>query len=455
MFDKQSHKKAGNQESQQPEVQASIEAMPQAFYGGSDPVIYHSEGKLKHEPVSGPSKKERQLIAKKEEEKQTTRRGTMPAPASAKPSIAPRQQFQQPANPQEFRQPHESKSWLWLLIIGMLLLVGIAGGGWYWLQQGGTKEAEPKEAPFIEPPPLVEEPVEPRVVVPPPVVEPEPLLVFDQDTLLIPALLPINSADVDQDGLTDAEEEFFSSDPGNRDSDQDGYLDGLEVRNLYSPQGFAPIKIIDSGFVREYTNPRWNYRLYYPVAWELDAVDAQQRQVLISTITADYVDVQVFDKRPGETITTWFARVVRGMRFQELREEQTRFKQTVLVRPDFGVAFFDSPGRVYALVYRPGTGNAISYPHIAEMIIQSFRPTSDVVELPEQAVLPVAPIAEPAADGASAEDSFEAQQPSTEDAQGEALQEPSQAEGDQIEGPQAQEEPQANSVNSSQEELPF
>lgn len=43
--------------------------------------------------------------------------------------------------------------------------------------------------------------------------------------------------DTDQDGLTDARESTIGTDPANPDSDGDGYADGEEVKN-----GFSPLK---------------------------------------------------------------------------------------------------------------------------------------------------------------------------------------------------------------------
>ncbi|MCX6763642.1 MAG: hypothetical protein NTZ97_02820 [Candidatus Moranbacteria bacterium] len=46
--------------------------------------------------------------------------------------------------------------------------------------------------------------------------------------------------DSDQDGLTDAEEKSYGTDPQNRDTDGDGYSDGVEVRSGYNPLKPAP-----------------------------------------------------------------------------------------------------------------------------------------------------------------------------------------------------------------------
>jgi hypothetical protein len=46
--------------------------------------------------------------------------------------------------------------------------------------------------------------------------------------------------DPDQDGLTTAEERLYGTNPANRDSDDDGYSDGVEVRGGYDPLKKAP-----------------------------------------------------------------------------------------------------------------------------------------------------------------------------------------------------------------------
>jgi hypothetical protein len=46
--------------------------------------------------------------------------------------------------------------------------------------------------------------------------------------------------DPDQDGLTTAEERLYGTDPSNKDTDGDGYTDGVEVRGGYNPLKKAP-----------------------------------------------------------------------------------------------------------------------------------------------------------------------------------------------------------------------
>lgn len=53
----------------------------------------------------------------------------------------------------------------------------------------------------------------------------------------------MSQADADQDGLTDELEVAFGSDPTKSDSDGDGYPDGLEIKKGYNPIDPRPLKL--------------------------------------------------------------------------------------------------------------------------------------------------------------------------------------------------------------------
>lgn len=383
MFDKK-EKKA--EEEKDDDVKASVHSIPAAFYGGKDPNIYQAS----MDPVAKDTKKEEEKLEEKEKEikKEALRKSTM-APAVVKPPLEKKhmQQIQQPNS--QLQRPKEKKTWLWILIIGMIVIVGLAVAAWFVLKED-AKPAVVPAAPVIEKPePPAPEPPAPVVTLPDPIVEPP---ASEQDELIVESFLTINRADIDNDGLTDEEEEFFTTDPGIADSDQDGYIDGLEVSNLYSPQGFAPTKLIDSGLVREFQSIPWGYRMYYPATWVVDEVDVDERQVLVSTITGDFVEITVFDKLVGEELTDWFGRVVQGQRFDQLRKNTTRFSVEGYLRNDLALAFIEDDLYVYAIVYRAGVGKSIVYPHVLEMIYQSFRPDNASGVLEEQVVLPTPPV---------------------------------------------------------------
>ncbi|MEK7644401.1 MAG: PsbP-related protein [Patescibacteria group bacterium] len=204
-----------------------------------------------------------------------------------------------------------------------------------------------------------------------------------------PPEILIDSPDFDSDSVTDSEEEVFGTDMSLWDTDSDGYYDGQEIYNLYNPKGFAPVKLIDSGLVREYVSPIWKYRLYYPAKWQVGAVDNEGRQVLFSDATGDYIEVRIINKKPEEDFATWFGAHVKGQRFDGLLQLQNRFETDVWKRNDDLTAYIPGANWTAVLIFHPLTNSPIKSRHIMQTAVQSFRVGATAVQIPLQPVLPV------------------------------------------------------------------
>jgi plastocyanin len=153
----------------------------------------------------------------------------------------------------------------------------------------------------------------------------------------------------------------------------------------------APKRLIESGYIREYVSGKWGYRLYYPTVWQIDTVDNTSGQVLVSTITGDFIDVQVFETA-GDSFATWFAAHAEKQIFSSLEKKTNRFDIEGYVRRDGLVAYIPTKDRVYVMIYHPGVENIVYYPYVMNMMFQSFRITTEPVEMPEQTILPEPPI---------------------------------------------------------------
>lgn len=346
----------------------SVETIPAAFYGGNDPVIYQDP-----EPV--PQRK--------------------PAPPAAVPPRTP-----PPSAPPagQISHPAQTNHKKIFIIVGIVLVVfAVAGSAWFYLSAPAPVEPvaqAPVPPSFSEPAPteLQPEPVQITTSTPEEIpATPSALTLIPLD---FPTILLADNIDDDTDSLTDSEEEIFGTDTGVWDSDQDGYYDGQEVYNLYNPKGFAPVKIIDSGLVREYVNPTWQYRVYYPANWEIGSVDTRSDQVLISSIGGDYVEIRAVEKMAGETFSEWFTRVASQQFITDLQQSKNRFEESVSIRKDSLVAYSDQEKVVYVLLYHPNSDGPVNYRHIIQMMIQSFRPSKTSVVLPEQAIVPKPPQSE-------------------------------------------------------------
>ncbi len=183
----------------------------------------------------------------------------------------------------------------------------------------------------------------------------------------------IDTTDFDADGLTDAEEEVFGTDPSVFDTDKDEYYDGQEVGNLYNPKGLAPVRIIDSGLVREYVAPADAYRLYYPVPWTVGTIDPAGNTILITAANGDYIEVRQYPKNSGEDFGTWFGRAATSERITDLESGVNRFKISYLRRKDDLSAYVDMPNSVLVLIYHPATNSPINFRHIFRMMLESLR----------------------------------------------------------------------------------
>ncbi|PLX26443.1 hypothetical protein C0581_04530 [Candidatus Parcubacteria bacterium] len=345
------------------ELSVKIQTIPDVFYGGKDPEIYHTR-----DLGESVKKDEKKVLPKKKA-------------------------------PQKKTQTKSKKK---IIIISSVSFVVVVGAiSWYYIAQYNSAKRQlenpPEETPVVEEIPTVPDVVEiPEVVTSttevvtsteeiPEIVTSSPAL--ESVFLEFPPLLLLDTTDLDGDGLTDIEEELFDTDSGTWDSDSDGYFDGQEIFNLYNPRGFAPVKLIDSGLVQEYINPL-GYRVYYPLAWQTGDVDPKERQVLFSAISGDYVEIRAVEKKPRQTFVQWFGQNAEGQFFNDLKGFTNRFEQEGWYRRDSLVAYFEGDNYVYVILYHPKDRAPVAYRHVVQMMYQGFRVQKTNIELPDQELFP-------------------------------------------------------------------
>ena len=191
--------------------------------------------------------------------------------------------------------------------------------------------------------------------------------------LEFPSALLGESADLDKDDITDMAEELFGTDPSKPDSDEDGYNDGHEVFYLYNPAGKEPMKLVDSGYVKEYANPVFGYRTYYPTGWAVGSVDGESRDVLFSTITGENIEIRTFDLALNETFADWFAKWASNENYGDLLDFESRFFSAGKSRKDGLVYYFIDQNRVYVLAYHTTDSNTVNYRSAMLLLARSFQ----------------------------------------------------------------------------------
>ncbi|MSU75826.1 MAG: hypothetical protein EXS55_04925 [Candidatus Magasanikbacteria bacterium] len=275
------------------------------------------------------------------------------------------------------------------MIFVAIFIVGVAGASVYFWKIARPRPPALVVAPVVAP---ISEPVAPppaEPIVPVAEVTSTPPLVSKSlggGDLELPSLFIPDSADSDTDGLSDVEEELYKTNPAVLDSDGDKYTDSHEVFNLYNPAGQEPEKIIDSGMVKDFHNPTFGYDMYYPASWALGIVDQTDRDVLVSTITGENIEIRVVDKILGQSFADWFGDWAPREQFSDLIPFTSRFKESGWRRSDYLVYYFDDGARVFVIAYHTTTENVVNYRTVIKMLARSFRLNGNTAIIPTRPV---------------------------------------------------------------------
>ncbi|MDD5110816.1 MAG: hypothetical protein PHI63_06435 [Patescibacteria group bacterium] len=106
-----------------------------------------------------------------------------------------------------------------------------------------------------------------------------------------PSATPSGAIDEDNDGLTLNEERLYGTSPTNPDSDGDGYQDGAEVRNGYSPRVAGKTLVDDGQFQTESWALPYGFSLSFPSGWAVQ-----------QSLEGDVASLEI-DSRLGERFT--------------------------------------------------------------------------------------------------------------------------------------------------------
>lgn len=153
-----------------------------------------------------------------------------------------------------------------VLIIVVGLLVAVALWMWKFGPSAGGPAATPTPEASVTPA-TVPTPVAP-LPTPSPTPETAPIPTPTPEPSPSPAASPSaeGASDADADGLTFNEERLYGTDPAQGDSDGDGFLDGAEVANGYSPRDAAGKRLLDDGSFTA-VESSMGFRLASPASW--------------------------------------------------------------------------------------------------------------------------------------------------------------------------------------------
>ncbi len=117
---------------------------------------------------------------------------------------------------------------------------------------------------------------------------------------------PPGGLDTDSDGLTDAEEAQYGTNPQKPDTDGDRFLDGNEVFHLYNPAATAPGKLLESGLVRSQSSPS-GWVMYVPATWTSTPDETDTSRLTLQSGRGERFAVSVESNPSTQELGPWVA----------------------------------------------------------------------------------------------------------------------------------------------------
>ena len=206
----------------------------------------------------------------------------------------------------------------------------------------------------------------------------------EEKSLFVKMTLP-SGPDSDKDGLTDEEERVYQSNINNSDTDQDSYPDGLEIINLYSPLSGPGARLSVSGLINTYTNPVYNYNIFYPASFLAKALEGTgNREVMFTSHTGEFMEILIQDNPRKLLILDWYLEQSPGIDPSQIRQTTVNERNAVWSL-DGQTIYIADQDKIYIIAYNSGARSDLSFKSTFEMMIKSFnlleKPATTAIEV--------------------------------------------------------------------------
>ena len=274
-----------------------------------------------------------------------------------------------------------------LLVFLVLIILGLLGLGAYFLYKSlnqpitpvvNIPSTTPTTPPTSTPPPATVTPVTPVVVTPvAPVVTPPvtPTTPVTPNTPIPASSFPqLTSIDTDADGLTDTEEGVYGTELRRPDTDNDGYIDGEELKSNFSPFAAAGALLKDSAAVNIFNNSTVGYSIFHPSSWLARATDESREEVVFTSSTGELFVLTVFNNPDGLTLNQWISDNRSDINPNTLTTGKTKLGLNTGLTPDSRFALINAPtqSKIYILEYKQGPVTRLSFKTTMIMMVNSF-----------------------------------------------------------------------------------
>ncbi len=138
------------------------------------------------------------------------------------------------------------------------------------------------------------------------VASPTPTSTAPTSTTETPVPKNIPGQDSDKDNLTNIEEQLYGGNINLTDTDNDGYLDGLEIQNLYSITQGPSALLKDTTTIKVYKNLAHNYTLYYPANWTTNQEDLNGTITQFTSEQGENVKISTQENSKKLPLQDWY-----------------------------------------------------------------------------------------------------------------------------------------------------
>lgn len=185
--------------------------------------------------------------------------------------------------------------------------------------------------------------------------------------------LPPDGLDLDSDGLTNAEEAVYGSNPQLPDTDADGYLDGNEVFNLYTPTVKAPATLLSLSTMQTVTSTL-GWQTLLPQAWAVEKTPSST-DVRVRTGTGETFVFRVEPNVTRQPIRDWMF-MQKGISLPQITElASNKYKVPFYLGPDRLTAYIPWEGQVLVVAYQLGTQSFVNYRTSFGLMLNALRLT--------------------------------------------------------------------------------
>lgn len=177
--------------------------------------------------------------------------------------------------------------------------------------------------------------------------------------------------DSDKDGLSDKEEDLFGTDKLSSDTDNDGYLDGNEIINLYDPLTKAPHRLTGSKTINKYSENR--YGMLFPEGF-ISKVE-EEGKILFKSPDGEFFELLISPNLDGISITDWY-KIQTGENVNLNEVEEIINKERLSgMKISQSAIYLNDYNYIYIITYNPF--DQPNYSAAFEMMWQSFTSKID------------------------------------------------------------------------------